>query len=93
MLGKLETEQSLIEISSEYICCPAVPTHTHIIEFCQFIEPFEKQINKVRVFKSPQPSQYMIAIKLNSAQDAREFAKYFQGRRFNQIEPDYCVVY
>jgi hypothetical protein len=30
-----------------------VPTHVHIIEFCQFIEAFQKQINKVRVFKSP----------------------------------------
>lgn len=35
----------------------------------------------------------MIAIKLSSAHDAKEFAKYFQGRRFNQIEPEYCVVY
>jgi hypothetical protein len=35
----------------------------------------------------------MIAIKLHSSADAREFAKYFQRRRFNQIEPEFCLVY
>jgi hypothetical protein len=35
----------------------------------------------------------MIAIKLHSSSDAKEFAKYFQRRRFNQIEPEFCLVF
>jgi hypothetical protein len=35
----------------------------------------------------------MIAIKLHSSAEAKEFAKYFQRRRFNQIEPEFCLVY
>jgi hypothetical protein len=35
----------------------------------------------------------MIAINLNSTQDAKDFAKYFNNRKYFEIEPDFCVVF
>ena len=35
----------------------------------------------------------MIALKMTSPKDARDFALHFQKRKFNQIEDDVCFVY
>ena len=45
------------------------------------------------MFNPPQPNQYMIALKMTSPKDARDFALHFQKRKFNQIEDDVCLVY
>jgi len=49
-----------------------------IIEFCQFIESYQREIKQVRVLKSAEPNEYMIAIKFSSCKDAFGFAQEFQ---------------
>jgi len=39
----------------------------HIIEFCEFLEPFHKAISKVRVLRGSEPSSYIVIIKMNSS--------------------------
>jgi hypothetical protein len=63
---------------SAYLCCPFVPIHMQIIEFCQFIESYQREIKQVRVLKSAEPNEYMIAIKFSSSKDAYGFAQEFQ---------------
>jgi hypothetical protein len=89
----MDNFQGLRELQTQYICCPYVPTHMQIIEFCQFISGFQRVISRVKVFKSPQPNEYMICIKFSGKGDALDFAKQYQRRKFFQIEPDLCIVY
>lgn len=68
---------------SGYLCCPFVPIHMQIIEFCQFIESYQREIKQVRVLKSAEPNEYMIAIKFSSSKDTLASLKNFnEGSSF-----------
>eukprot|EP00350_Pseudokeronopsis_sp_OXSARD2_P009356 CAMPEP_0170559576 /NCGR_PEP_ID=MMETSP0211-20121228/43698_1 /TAXON_ID=311385 /ORGANISM="Pseudokeronopsis sp., Strain OXSARD2" /LENGTH=126 /DNA_ID=CAMNT_0010872763 /DNA_START=1 /DNA_END=378 /DNA_ORIENTATION=- len=82
-----------MKLRSKYLCCPKVPAHIHILEFAEFVEDYQKVINKVRIFKSDHPNEYVVAIKLNSVKDAGEFCQSYNMKQFNSIEPDQCVIY
>jgi hypothetical protein len=43
-----------------------IPTHMHIVEFCEFIEPHRESICQARVLRSSQPNQYIVVLKLAS---------------------------
>ena len=74
----------------------------HIVEFCQFIElrsrhpsclfNVERDLLNVRVLKGPEPSFYIVVLKLSNTKRAQLFIDEFENRRFNEIEPEVCSV-
>ena len=89
------------DIPSPYLCCPYIPTHMHVIEFCEFLEPFQTKLSKMRVLRAAENSFYIIVIKMNTSNlifftfkviDTLEFLKHYQRRKFNLIESDLCQV-
>ena len=87
--GELLIDQS--EPNQNVLCCPEVPLHIHVIEFCLFLEEKLDQSSNLckldlahlRVLKSAQPNLYTIIIKLKTKQKTRAFYTEVNNRRFN----------
>ena len=70
----------------QYVCCPQIPAYLHVIEFCMIIEERSKHsavfckkrdLLDVRVLRGPEPSFYIICLKLNSIEAASAFVSEF----------------
>ena len=81
---------------SKYLCCPNVPIHMSVIEFCEFISPegstFTKDISHIRVLKGPDQKSYIIAIKMETKTSAIEFISHYHNKQFSYFEPDLCQL-
>jgi hypothetical protein len=81
---------------SKYLCCPNVPIHMSVIEFCEFISPegsvFTKDISHIRVLKGPDQNSYIIALKMQTKTSAIEFVSHFHNKQFSFFEPDLCQL-
>ena len=81
---------------SKYLCCPNVPIHMPVIEFCEFISPagsvFTKDISHIRVLKGPDQNSYIIALKMETKSSAKEFVAHYHNKQFSFFEPDLCLL-
>ncbi|KAJ1569423.1 hypothetical protein HK096_003170 [Nowakowskiella sp. JEL0078] len=72
----------------------AVPSYMTAQDFLTFIGPSRHHISHIRMIKDALPHRYMVLIKFRKTEQADEFYKQFNGRRFNSLEPEICrVVY
>jgi hypothetical protein len=51
LIEAMSNNADLSKYTSQYLCCPFIPVHLHILEFCEFIKESEKHVSKVRVFR------------------------------------------
>ena len=79
-------------VSTQFVCCPMIPSYLHVVEFSMFVEDRNKHstifskkrdLSNLLVLKGPEPNIYVIAIKLSSVGAAKRFIQEFHKRKYN----------
>ncbi|KAI5922811.1 hypothetical protein F4810DRAFT_239685 [Camillea tinctor] len=75
------------------ICIPAVPSYLSPSDFLGFIgERWRDQISHYRMVMTGRMNRYLVLMKFRDSKRAQLFGREFDGKVFNQIEPETCNI-
>lgn len=75
------------------LCIPAVPSYLSPSDFLGFIgEMWRDRISHYRMVMTGRLNRYLVLMKFRSSKWARLFKREFDGKVFNDIEPEACTV-
>lgn len=78
----------------ELLCMLSVPAKMTCPDLLNFIAPFGKNIEHVRIIRDSTPNLYMVLLKFKDQQYTDEFYQTFNGKAFNSFESEVChLVY
>lgn len=79
---------------SELLCMLSVPAKMSCTDILNFIAPFGKNIEHIRIIRDSTPNLYMVLLKFKHQENADVFYQTFNGKTFNSLEPEVChLVY
>jgi BRCA1-associated protein len=79
---------------SDLLCMLSVPAKMSCTDLLNFILPFGKHIEHIRIIRDSTPNLYMTLLKFKDCENAHEFYDMFNGKPFNTLEPEVChLVY
>ncbi|KAI5866222.1 zf-UBP-domain-containing protein [Durotheca rogersii] len=75
------------------ICIPAVPSYLSPSDFLGFVgDRWRDQVSHYRMIMTGRMSRYLVLMKFRDSKQARFFGREFDGKVFNDIEPETCTV-
>ncbi|KAF1845447.1 RING-10 protein [Cucurbitaria berberidis CBS 394.84] len=75
------------------LCILAVPSYMTPSDFLGFMgEQTREHVSHFRLIRTSRANKYMVLMKFQEAQQAREWRKEWDGKAFNSMEPEYCHV-
>ncbi|RYO73639.1 hypothetical protein DL764_010417 [Monosporascus ibericus] len=87
-----ETREGAV-IDYTTLCIPAVPSYLSPSDFLGFIgEKWRDQISHYRMVMTDRMNRYLVLMKFRDNKRAWLFKREFDGKVFNQIEPETCNV-
>ncbi|KAG5438666.1 hypothetical protein PCK2_000929, partial [Pneumocystis canis] len=71
----------------------AVPSYMTTYDFLGFVgDKVKKQVSHFRFIRTSAPNRYMVLLKFRRFKDAKIFYTTFNGKAFNETEPETCHV-
>ncbi|KAI1499491.1 hypothetical protein F5X99DRAFT_389630 [Biscogniauxia marginata] len=81
------------QIDCTTVCIPAVPSYLSPSDFLGFIgERWRNQISHYRMVMTGRMNRYLVLMKFRDSKRAQLFSREFDGKVFNEIEPETCNV-
>lgn len=75
------------------LCIPAVPSYLSPSDFLGFIgEKWRDQVSHYRMVMTGRLNRYLVLLKFRDSKRAYMFKREFDGRVFNDIEPETCTI-
>ncbi|KAI1871359.1 uncharacterized protein JN550_004804 [Neoarthrinium moseri] len=75
------------------LCIPAVPSYLSPSDFLGFIgDRWRDQVSHYRIIMTGRMNRYLVLLKFRDSKQARQFRLEFDGKVFNDIEPETCNV-
>ncbi|KAH9907452.1 hypothetical protein F4778DRAFT_721957 [Xylariomycetidae sp. FL2044] len=88
-----EEESDSPQVDCTTVCIPAVPSYLSPSDFLGFIgERWRDQISHYRMVMTERMNRYLVLMKFRDSKGAQMFQREFDGRVFNDIEPETCNV-
>jgi len=78
--------------NTEMMCMYGVPAQHKTTEILQFTAPCHPDLEYMRFIHDASPNQYIVLLKFRSSESASEFCGVYNGRPYNNMEPDLCSV-
>ena len=91
----IEVCKGEIQICSEItncFCIIDIPTSLVIQDICDFLKPFIPSIHELRILRSSSSKFYYCAVLLQHTSESLNFLQEFEGKQYNEIEPNTCNV-
>ncbi|KAH8666689.1 hypothetical protein BX600DRAFT_511596 [Xylariales sp. PMI_506] len=86
-------EDPLRNVDCTTLCIPAVPSYLSPSDFLGFIgERWRDHISHYRMVMTARMNRYLVLLKFRDSKQAQRFRREFDGRVFNDIEPETCNV-
>ncbi|KAI0849798.1 zf-UBP-domain-containing protein [Daldinia vernicosa] len=86
-------EQDGAQIDCTIVCIPAVPSYLSPSDFLGFIgEKWRDKVSHYRMVMTGRMNRYLVLMKFRESKQAQLFRREFDGRVFNDIEPETCTV-
>ncbi|KZT43078.1 zf-UBP-domain-containing protein [Sistotremastrum suecicum HHB10207 ss-3] len=70
----------------------AVPPYMTPSDFLTFVAPAAESMVHLRMIRDSSPNRSIVLIKFGDPEDAEDFAQAYNGRQFNSMEPEICLV-
>ncbi|KAI0133608.1 hypothetical protein BJ170DRAFT_699562 [Xylariales sp. AK1849] len=93
-LGEVEDNQDQLQgVDCTTVCIPAVPSYLSPSDFLGFIgEKWRDQISHYRMVMTGRMNRYLVLMKFRDSKQAQQFRREFDGKVFNDIEPETCTL-
>ncbi|KAL7622272.1 hypothetical protein AAE478_007776 [Parahypoxylon ruwenzoriense] len=81
------------QVGCTTVCVPAVPSYLSPSDFLGFVgDRWRDQISHYRMVMTGRMNRYLVLMKFRDSKQARLFGREFDGKVFNDIEPETCTV-
>ncbi|KAI1777085.1 zf-UBP-domain-containing protein [Hypoxylon cercidicola] len=88
-----EEEQNEAQIDCTTVCIPAVPSYLSPSDFLGFVgEKWRDQVSHYRMVMTGRMNRYLVLMKFRETKQAQLFRREFDGKVFNDVEPETCTV-
>ncbi|KAI1078036.1 hypothetical protein F5B20DRAFT_548935 [Whalleya microplaca] len=88
-----EEEQGGAQVDCTTLCIPAVPSYLSPSDFLGFVgERWREHISHYRMVMTGRMNRYLVLMKFRDSKQAQLFRSEFDGKVFNDIEPETCNV-
>ncbi|KAI2622013.1 zf-UBP-domain-containing protein [Hypomontagnella submonticulosa] len=88
-----EEGQDGAQIDCTTICIPAVPSYLSPSDFLGFVgERWRDQVSHYRMVMTGRMNRYLVLMKFRDSKQAQLFRREFDGKVFNDVEPETCTV-
>ncbi|KAI1387430.1 zf-UBP-domain-containing protein [Hypoxylon trugodes] len=88
-----EEEQDRAQVDCTTVCIPAVPSYLSPSDFLGFVgEKWRDKISHYRMVMTGRMNRYLVLMKFRESKQAQLFRREFDGKVFNDIEPEACNV-
>ncbi|KAF2739615.1 zf-UBP-domain-containing protein [Polyplosphaeria fusca] len=75
------------------LCILAVPSYMTPSDFLGFVgEQTREDVSHFRLVRTSRANKYMVLMKFRDPKKAREWRREWNGKAFNSMEPEYCLV-
>jgi len=85
-------KQNMTEINTEMMCMLGVPSKHKTPDLLQLTAACHQDLEFIRIVHDSSPNQYMVLLKFNSKEAAKEFHNVYNGLPYNNMEPEVCSV-
>lgn len=85
-------KQNVAEVETEMMCMLGVPAKHKTPDLLQLTAACHQDLQFIRIVHDSSPNQYMVLLKFNSSQAAKEFHTVYNGLPYNNMEPEVCSV-
>ncbi|CAJ2505295.1 Uu.00g126890.m01.CDS01 [Anthostomella pinea] len=91
--GEPEDEQDDEQVDCTTVCIPAVPSYLSPSDFLGFVgEKWRDEVSHYRMVMTGRMNRYLVLMKFRDSKRAHIFRRHFDGKVFNDIEPETCIV-
>ncbi|KAI1482133.1 zf-UBP-domain-containing protein [Daldinia eschscholtzii] len=92
-IPEADGEQDGAQIDCTTVCIPAVPSYLSPSDFLGFVgEKWRDKVSHYRMVMTGRMNRYLVLMKFRESKQAQLFRREFDGRVFNDIEPETCTV-
>ncbi|KAI1768539.1 zf-UBP-domain-containing protein [Hypoxylon sp. FL1150] len=91
--GAEEEQQDGAQIDCTTVCIPAVPSYLSPGDFLGFVgDKWRDQVSHYRMVMTGRMNRYLVLMKFRESKQAQLFRREFDGKVFNDVEPETCTV-
>jgi len=91
-LYRSQSRFDLKDIDVTTACIPNVPAHLASADLLEFFTLHQENILAMRLLRDAMPHRYIVLIKFQNSEKAKEFYNEYNKRPYNLMEPDICTV-
>ncbi|OTB09571.1 hypothetical protein M426DRAFT_316125 [Hypoxylon sp. CI-4A] len=90
-LPELKQGDKLVDCTT--VCIPAVPSYLSPSDFLGFVgDKWRDQVSHYRMVMTGRMNRYLVLMKFRESKQAQAFRQEFDGKVFNNVEPETCTV-
>ncbi|KAI0839817.1 hypothetical protein F5Y06DRAFT_264688 [Hypoxylon sp. FL0890] len=92
-IPEVNEEQDGAQIDCTTVCIPAVPSYLSPSDFLGFMgDKWRDEVSHYRMVMTGRMNRYLVLMKFRESKQAQLFRREFDGKVFNDIEPETCTV-
>ncbi|KAI1141580.1 hypothetical protein F5Y05DRAFT_373139 [Hypoxylon sp. FL0543] len=92
-ISETNQEQDGAQIDCTTVCIPAVPSYLSPSDFLGFVgDRWREEVSHYRMVMTGRMNRYLVLMKFRESRQAQLFRREFDGKVFNDIEPETCTV-
>ncbi|KAI1455064.1 zf-UBP-domain-containing protein [Annulohypoxylon moriforme] len=92
-IAEADEEQNGTQIDCTTVCIPAVPSYLSPSDFLGFMgDKWRDEVSHYRMVMTGRMNRYLVLMKFRESKLAQLFRREFDGKVFNNVEPETCTV-
>ncbi|KAI1106614.1 glycerol-3-phosphate acyltransferase [Jackrogersella minutella] len=92
-IPEADEEQDSSKIDCTIVCIPSVPSYLSPSDFLGFMgDKWRDEVSHYRMVMTGRMNRYLVLMKFRESKYAQLFRRQFDGKVFNDVEPETCTV-